>query len=408
MQMLIKLFHVPSGIGRLPFNISSGYGGFTANQWSNWITVYSPVLLKGILPDAHLRCWLLFVRACSILRSYVVKKQDIESADLYLLQFCRSFQQLYGADTCTPNMHLHLHIKQSILDFGPPHAFWCYAFERYNGILGSIHTNRRSIESQLMRQFCQEQELNDLILPNDPEFQSFIPKAKNSINSFPCENVIDISTCLEMARSPLSSLQSFALNMRDPTMYKLLPPYHEKILTLALSKQLQCIYEQLYPEIQISHFPLFYKEFGRAEIAEEIIGSTKRGQNSHSSSVVMSYWPGSGSKLDEIDYGRMRVGVVQFFLKHSIIIDGGANNTRTKELTHILCYVHWKKLHPHATWYGISATVCTDLYEEPDACCFMPIQRIASRCAFVKLPVNFTTHRETVFVACPIPLKYNV
>ena len=36
----LKLFRVPSDIGRLPSNISTGYGGFTANQWSNWITIF--------------------------------------------------------------------------------------------------------------------------------------------------------------------------------------------------------------------------------------------------------------------------------------------------------------------------------------------------------------------------------
>lgn len=44
-----KLFRLPADIGRLPSNISSGYSGFTANEWCNWITIYSPVLLKGII-----------------------------------------------------------------------------------------------------------------------------------------------------------------------------------------------------------------------------------------------------------------------------------------------------------------------------------------------------------------------
>ena len=83
-------------------------------------------------------------------------------------------------------------------------------------------------------------------------------------------------------------------------------------------------------------------------------------------------------------------------------------NMSTNELTHILCYFYWKKFHPNATWYRISATVCTDLAEEPDSCCFMPIQRISSRCALATLPVNFSTYKETVFVAYPIPLNYAV
>ena len=134
----VKHFIVPYDIGRLPSNISSGYGDFTANQWYNWITIYSPILLKGLLPPEHLRCWLLFVKACSITKSRIISVDVAKSADLFLLHFCRCFQSLYGAETCTPNIHLHTHIIECILDYGPLHAFWCYAFEWYNGILGSM------------------------------------------------------------------------------------------------------------------------------------------------------------------------------------------------------------------------------------------------------------------------------
>ena len=141
----------------MPSTIGSGYAGFTANQWSNWITVYSPIVLKGLLPDDHLNCWLLFVRACSLLKARVIRKSDIESADLLLLQYCKKFQQIYGQHSITPNMHLHTHLKQCLIDYGPLHAFWCYPFERFNGILGSFHSNRKAIESQIMKKFYQSQ-----------------------------------------------------------------------------------------------------------------------------------------------------------------------------------------------------------------------------------------------------------
>ena len=119
----LNKFCVPNNIGRLPTNIASGYSGYTANQWSNWITLYSPIVLKGILPNEHLRCWLLYVRACSIMNAYTLKKQDLIAADHMLLQFCYLFQELYGSERCTPNMHLHLHLKQCLLDYGPSHHF---------------------------------------------------------------------------------------------------------------------------------------------------------------------------------------------------------------------------------------------------------------------------------------------
>ena len=50
----------PRSVGRIPKKIGSGFSGFTTNQWKNWITIFSPVALKEILPSDHLRCWLLY------------------------------------------------------------------------------------------------------------------------------------------------------------------------------------------------------------------------------------------------------------------------------------------------------------------------------------------------------------
>lgn len=85
----IKLFCVPAECGRVPSNISSSYGAFTAAQWRNWITVYSPVVLKGLLPNEHLQCWLLLCNPAQLLCRHIVKHSDVVCADLYLLTFCK-------------------------------------------------------------------------------------------------------------------------------------------------------------------------------------------------------------------------------------------------------------------------------------------------------------------------------
>ena len=69
------------------------------------------------------------------------------------------FEQLYGADSCTPNLHLHCHLKECLLDFGPGSAFWLFACERLNGMLGSVSTNHHGIEPQLMRKFITSQQV---------------------------------------------------------------------------------------------------------------------------------------------------------------------------------------------------------------------------------------------------------
>ena len=94
---------------------------------------------------------------------------------------------------------------------------------------------------------------------------------------------------------------------------------------LAHAKELQSIYEQLYPRKKITHMLLFYRQCGWIKLAGNIIGSIKQGSNSTTSAVVicMSFWPGSGHSLQSIEYGRMWAGVVQYFLQHSVTVCDG-------------------------------------------------------------------------------------
>ena len=60
-------------------------------------------------------------------------------------------------------MHMHLHLADSLQDFGPLHAFWLYSFERYNGLLGKQPTNNRSIELQPIKRFLRDNAYLDLL-----------------------------------------------------------------------------------------------------------------------------------------------------------------------------------------------------------------------------------------------------
>ena len=53
-------------------------------------------------------------------------------------------------------MHMALHIRDCIRDYGPTYAFWCFSFERYNGVLGQFKTNNHAISVQLMRKFIED------------------------------------------------------------------------------------------------------------------------------------------------------------------------------------------------------------------------------------------------------------
>ena len=55
---------VPPDVGRIPLKIASGFSGFKADQFKNWINIHSIPALYDILPSEHLECWRSFVLAC--------------------------------------------------------------------------------------------------------------------------------------------------------------------------------------------------------------------------------------------------------------------------------------------------------------------------------------------------------
>ena len=146
---------LPSDLGRLPQHIESG-STFTAQQWKNWTLYFSVMCLFDLLPSEHFKCWQSYVLACRRLCQVSLSPADITVADGLFLKFCQQCVHLYGPLTITPNMHLHCHLSECIKDFGPSHAFWLFAFERYNGLLGKEPNNNRSIELQLMHRFLKD------------------------------------------------------------------------------------------------------------------------------------------------------------------------------------------------------------------------------------------------------------
>lgn len=115
--------------------------------------------MKSILPGDHYRCWHAFVMGCHIMCSRAISQAGIAEMDHYVMSFCRMFEQVFGAGACTPNLHLHGHLKECYIDYGPADSFWLFAFERLNRILGSVSTNHQAIEIQLIRKYLSTQQV---------------------------------------------------------------------------------------------------------------------------------------------------------------------------------------------------------------------------------------------------------
>ena len=156
LQENVNAIIVPPDVARIPQKIDSAFSSLTADQLKNWITIYSMPALYGILPQSDIVCWQFFVLACTIICKKTLSMSDIEMVDTLLHKFCCCIEETYGKECTTPNMHMHCHYKDLLLDYGPIHSIWLFSYERYNGILGKQPNNNKSIEVQLMRRFTKD------------------------------------------------------------------------------------------------------------------------------------------------------------------------------------------------------------------------------------------------------------
>ena len=382
-QELVDSMTVPQDIGRIPGKISCSFSGFTADQWKNWTTVYSLFALKGVLPDRHLECWRYFVLACKSLGKRVLTLDDIELGDRYLMEFCKAFEELYGKDLVTPNMHLHGHLKECLLDYGPFHAFWCFSFERFNGILGSYHTNNRSIEIQLMRRFLMQAKVKDFKYPDMylDSFMEFFDNCQNSgsvkVTQEPLEQYLSLQ---EHREAPVKDLNCFdwmasscicpASSIKDGTLDS--DDLHA----------LKSVYRELLglDERTSMEMPFTVSEFKAIKLGSVLYGSSQ--SQTTRNSFVLANWAGTeGSLAASTGCDDLRPGQVLTFFRHRIKVKSTLPNSSDQRYEFYIARVNWYSKHPERYAYGVPVEIWCNTFDVFGPACFIPVQRIKSHCA---------------------------
>lgn len=86
----------------------------------------------------------------------MITRNEILDAHKLLVEFCSSFQMLYGSEVCTPNMHMACHLKDSMLDYGPlPASHW-------KGIMEGMAKSWLQPEKQMLSKFRDLQFLKNI------------------------------------------------------------------------------------------------------------------------------------------------------------------------------------------------------------------------------------------------------
>ena len=375
-QQMVDRCQVPSNFGRLPFKIAKSFSGFTAEQWKTWVTVFSPFALYSRLPADHYKCWLNFVQACKLLSQPMIKIADVGNAHSLLLKFCRGVERIYGTVRITPNMHMHSHLADCILDYGPVYSFWLFSFERYNGILGGYSTNNKSVELQLIRKFLRDQLLRDFELPEEykDHFQEVMDRLSQRKSTQPnsceidCKKLLDI---LQMCDCSVDIENELWLSL---TGYSLGLPHVIGQLDDDEHRYLTEVYKLFLPGLSANDVPVLFDKHATVDIAGERFGSKFSRLNRFA--YILAKWVARFDGNIDLESEEERPGVIDCFMRQNISFGG-------KVYSFCFAYVRWFQTHPerfHCENRGLAPEIwCSSLFETLGPASFLPIQRISRK-----------------------------
>jgi hypothetical protein len=298
-------------------------------------------------------------------------------------------------------MHLHTHLLDCILDYGPVYSFWLFSFERYNGILGEYCTNQRSVEIQLIRKFTSNQMIKDIPFPNtfkeifQPIIDRLIPKQAGSLQD---QASVEIDTTPGVVIS--SSLLSIGPLRRNAwicneALYTCCAPFHRDCLDVEYLPYLKKTYKAMFDDLDESTITRNFQRYSSCKFDVEKYGSINtRGERS---SYVLARWCGLGGKIESRGTD-LRPGIIKYFMKQNIKVNG-------QYVSCVLAAVLWFQVHPERHSLGSPVEVwCKDLFEIDGPASFIPVQRIHGK--FV--PAFDNINNENVLIVCPLPRKIQV
>ena len=185
-------------------------------------------------------------------------------------------------------------------------------------MLGSFHTNQKSIEVQVMRKFINSQLLHSTKHKAQLHFLSLIPCGDFDTRgpSILPESGEDLE-CLSILTMSTSSLPNSRLSFHQVNHVLLFPPLRQHVFSLATVK-LEQLCKQLTPSKNVVSVSPFHVRCGRVMVCGKMIGSVLNANSYNSASVIMAYWPVKDEPISNIDTTQLRIGTVQHYMKFHV------------------------------------------------------------------------------------------
>ena len=142
----------PRRITRSPRPITDR-ANWKASEWRSWLLFYSLPCLQNVLPEKYWKHWAKLVAVAQILSSNSISKKDLEEANTLIIEYTVEFQQIFGKQHMTYNLHLLLHVIRSVRMFGPIQGYDAFSFENENRLLLKLKTSPTEVTVQIAKRY---------------------------------------------------------------------------------------------------------------------------------------------------------------------------------------------------------------------------------------------------------------
>jgi hypothetical protein len=148
----------PSNVTRLPRSLNQR-AYWKAAEWRNFLLYYAPIVLKDILPNRFHRHFVKLSEAIFSLNNNYISPMDLYLARKKIENFVEEFENLYGKEHMSFNVHILLHACDCVSRWEPLWAYSAYGFEDSNGRLGKLFNGTQSVDLQVASKFIKIQNL---------------------------------------------------------------------------------------------------------------------------------------------------------------------------------------------------------------------------------------------------------
>ena len=281
-------------------------------------------------------------------------------------------------------MHMQCHLAECVCDFGPIASFWCFSFERFNGLLGDLPTNNHSIELQVRKRF----------ISDDSHFQLLSHSPTNQKDS--ClfqQTVVDHALQFYLAKHLDSHVLSSVSQFNTGFQYVPAKKYTLVVFLRSQYDSVRDLYSILYPSLVFESviFPQSYCKVLSVSINDQVFCA---GQYALAKSTSES--PGATATASSSTplSAHVRPAKLWHFAIHSL------NISELTTVTHGFAIVFWPMAHPDRNAFGKPCKVwCLNLFDSnPSLPEIIPLDTIHS----FLLTTSTVLHHKNVLLTIPL------